>query len=600
MDRNEYVKFLRYDNTSGKKVKYKWLLKHYPKVVENIIKHSVHLDIPFTQKVFHYVHNLHEIPKCLNCDNNAIFTSKTGSHYSKYCSVNCSNKCNLKKERIATVNKKKYGHECSLLNDLVIVKTKETKLERYGDENYLNEAKRRKTKLERYGDEYYVNHEQTVKTNLERYCVKSTLELEEVKHKSDNTKIIKYNDVNYNNRKKSRKTKLDRYGDENYCNREKSKVTCFEKYGVDHYSKTEESKINIRDTHYSNSENKWHKLLNIGENDIKFLNDDIEIFNYCKEHHKFIIGKKSFYNRINNSIPLCTECYPINKFSSTIELELIKEVRLFYDGKIINGDRSCLNGGEIDVYFPEFKLGIEINGLYWHSELFKKNDYHKIKTDLAIKNNIQLLQIFDDEWISKKNIILSMLKYKLKGIKNRIYARKCEIRIVDSVASKPFLINNHIQGNNRSKIKIGLYHDNELVSLMTFETTRNGISKTPNSFLLSRFCNKTNHIVIGSADKLLKYFIREFKPSEIITFADKRYSYGDLYFKLGFEKVRDVAESYYIFHKNKYIREHRFNYRKQILIKMGFDSNKTEREILKENNFLKIYDSGKIKFRMIV
>jgi len=73
-----------------------------------------------------------------------------------------------------------------------------------------------------------------------------------------------------------------------------------------------------------------------------------------------------------------------------------------YNLNLKSNDRTILDGLELDIYLPEYKLGIEFNGLYWHSELFKNKDYHLNKTLECKKRNIELLHIFEDDWMFKQ------------------------------------------------------------------------------------------------------------------------------------------------------------------------------------------------------
>ena len=114
---------------------------------------------------------------------------------------------------------------------------------------------------------------------------------------------------------------------------------------------------------------------------------------------------------------------------------------------------------EIDIYIPQKRFGIEYHGLYWHSEIYKPKNYHLLKTNECNKNGISLIHIFEDEWLYKKEIVVSILLNKIKQINTNIYGRKCEIREISSKISKDFLNKNHIQGNVNSKVKIGLYYE---------------------------------------------------------------------------------------------------------------------------------------------
>ena len=208
------------------------------------------------------------------------------------------------------------------------------------------------------------------------------------------------------------------------------------------------------------------------------------------------------------------------------------------------------------------------------------------------------MHIWEDDWNYKKDIVKSMILNKLGKTPNKIFARKTEIKeINDNKLVREFLDINHIQGFVGSKVKIGLFFENELVSLMTFGNRRVAMGKkltNKGEFELLRFCNKLNTNVIGGASKLFKYFIKNYNPIEITTYADRSFSQGELYRTLGFTFIGKTQPNYYyVINKHK---KHRFNFRKDILIKQGFDSNKTEHEIMLERKIYRIYDSGNLKF----
>ncbi len=283
--------------------------------------------------------------------------------------------------------------------------------------------------------------------------------------------------------------------------------------------------------------------------------------------------------------PKCAQTY------DKIEQE-IKDFITSMGLDIVINTRKIISPYELDIYIPNKSLAIEFNGLYWHSEKYKPNNYHLIKTKLCEDKGIQLIHIFEDEWLFKKEIVKSRLTYLLGQTNIKLYGRNCIIKNVNQKDSEHFLIENHIQGNCRAIKRIGLYYNDELVSLMTFSNYRKIMGKQTkdNSFELLRFCNKLNTTVIGGADKLLKHFIKTFKPDEIISYADRRWSQGDLYEKLGFKKSHSSKPNYWYILNEK--RVHRFNFRKDILVKEGFDESKTEHEIMNSRNIYRIYDCG--------
>jgi hypothetical protein len=320
---------------------------------------------------------------------------------------------------------------------------------------------------------------------------------------------------------------------------------------------------------------------------VDYKNSQTSVSIICKNHGVF---KQLPYDHISG--------HGCNKCSSSIsnyELEINKFL-IDLNFKTITSSFSIIKPHQLDIFIPSHNIAIEFNGLYWHSEEYVDKNYHLNKTQLCEKKDIQLIHIFEDEWLFKQEIVKSRLKNILGLTENKIYARKCIIKEISSKESKEFLNNNHIQGNVNSKINIGLFYNNELVSLMCFNKPRLGIGVKYNGYELSRFCNKLDHIIIGGADKLLKYFIKNYQPKQIISYADRRWSQGKLYEKLCFDKIKVNKPNYsYIFNKE---RKHRFNFRKEVLKKQGFETkNKTEHGIMLDRKIYRIYDCGTITYK---
>jgi very-short-patch-repair endonuclease len=318
--------------------------------------------------------------------------------------------------------------------------------------------------------------------------------------------------------------------------------------------------------------------------------------NICND--TFFINYSLLKNRKKTNTILCTICNPILKNISGLEIELKNFIKEKYISTTIFNDKNILKPYELDIYIPDLKIAFEFNGLFWHNENNKENDYHLNKTEECEKQGIQLIHIWEDDWLNKQEIIKSMILNKLGKTLHKIYARKCEIKeINDNKLIKEFLEKNHIQEFVGSKIKIGLLHNNELISLMTFGDRRVAMGKKltkEGEYELLRFCNKLNTNVIGGASKLFKYFIINYKPEEITTYADRSISQGKLYETLGFKFQGKTQPNYYYIIDG--VRKHRFNFRKDKLIKEGYDPNKTEHDIMLERKIYRIYDSGNLKF----
>ena len=274
---------------------------------------------------------------------------------------------------------------------------------------------------------------------------------------------------------------------------------------------------------------------------------------------------------------------------------------------IIENDRSILNGKEIDIYLPDLKLAIEFDGLYWHSEEFVDKNYHLNKTNECKNKGIQLIHLMEDEWVNKKDLIKDKLKYMTHNINQNIYARKCYIEEISADMKNKFLDEYHIQGKDTSNIKLGLwYPDNKgdiLVAVMTFCKPRLSLGQKNNKnkidYELSRYATARGFNVVGGFSKLFKYFERNYEWNRIITYADLRWSIGNLYLKNGFELDHISAPSYSYIDKNNIKRYNRFKFRKQELKKLFpdiYDDNKTEFQIMKEAGYFKIYDCGNMVF----
>jgi len=280
------------------------------------------------------------------------------------------------------------------------------------------------------------------------------------------------------------------------------------------------------------------------------------------------------------------------------EIDISDFISQFAD--ISTNNRKILNNSkEIDILIPSKNIAFEYDGLVWHSEKFGKDkNYHLNKTKECLNNGIQLYHIFEDEWIYKREIVVSKIKNIIGITENKIFARKCIIKEITDIDTKTFLNANHLQGYCNSKYRYGLYYNDELVSVMTFGHLRKNLGSKGNNneYELLRFCNKLNTTVVGGASKLLKYFIKSIQPNRIISYADKRWSNGNLYRKIGFKQLKDSEPGY--FYVVGQHRENRFKYRKDALIKEGYDKNKTEHEIMLERGIYRIYDCGMMAFEI--
>ena len=487
------------------------------------------------------------------CIYNAYNRQIERSSDSKYRCIKCS---------IPHKMRLKYGVDHYSKTDEFKNKYKETCLLKYGghfNKLEISKQKIKSTNREKYGFDYptqdLVVKNKQKDTNLYRYGYYCPLQNEDISNKSNSTMNVRYGST-YSMQVESIKSKII----------DSSKLT----------------KI---------------KNILLNNNDIININYSKNLYTaYCNRcEGEYEISPHMYIMRKKYNVTICTNCNNIGK--SGKEIDLLDFIKDNYDKEFIFNTRKIISPYELDLYLPDIKLGIEFNGLYWHSDIYKEKNYHLDKTNLCINNGIQLFHIWEDDWIYKQGIVKSMILNKLGKTPNKIFARKTEIKEINyNKIIRDFLNKNHIQGFIGSKIKLGLFYNDELVSLMTFGELRKslGQSDKKGSYELLRFCNKLNTSVVGGASKLFKYFINNFEFNEITSYADRSISNGNLYVSLGFNFEKYTSPNYYYIIDG--VRKHRFGFRKDKLVKEGFDLTKTEIQIMSERKINRIYNSGNIKF----
>ena len=445
------------------------------------------------------------------------------------------------------------------------------------------------------------------------YCsTKCSNSADDVKLKKEQIYLMKYNVKNpfqsESIKDKIKKTLIKKYNVDNIAK------------SIDHKQKTIETNVKRYNANWGLSKNStvrdnlniqnklnFEKLLK--DNNFTLLNWSPDKFGMVKIHsnacnHTFELNKWQTYQRLMISdVELCPICNPFGTCKNTnIELNiqnLLKENNI----EFITNYRKLINPLEVDIFVPSKNLAIEINGIYWHSDIFKGKDYHTNKHKMCKEKNIQLLTIWEDQLLYKKSIVESIILSKLGIFKNRIFARSCEIKEISTKEATHFLKNTHLQGYSTSTVKIGLFHNNELISVATFGKQRIMYKQTKtNDFTweLVRFATKLNTQIVGGFSKLMAYFVRKYKPFKIISFASKDISNGKSYEKLGFNKINETSQSYWYVDKATLTRHNRYTFRKSQLIKMGYSKKMTEFEIMNELSYFRIWDTGQIKYLLTV
>lgn len=378
-----------------------------------------------------------------------------------------------------------------------------------------------------------------------------------------------------------------------------------ERYGVNSVMCLKEYHKNAKEVSRDLSKKLWKERgLNIEYTD----KDTVIIYNGCSIHGDVELSLSDFNNRTKKNRIIASEICPICnklKYFSGEESAMAKFLTSIGVEYIAN-TRSIISPDELDFYIPSKNVAIEMNGTFFHSELNGKDkEYHKSKSDRCDALGIQLIHVWEDEWVNNNDLIRSMLANKLNAQNadiDTIYARNCEFDSdVPNEEMRDFLNENHLQGSVNAKYKFGLRYNGELVAVMTFGSTRIALGGQPNDTTveLLRMCGKKWSKIVGGASKMFDHardILLKDGKKEIITYAKRDWSDGSVYKILGFEFLGNTAPGYFYINKsgNKL---NRFSCRKSIIANTEEEKNMTEVEIMNSRGYYRCFDSGNLKYK---
>lgn len=276
--------------------------------------------------------------------------------------------------------------------------------------------------------------------------------------------------------------------------------------------------------------------------------------------------------------------------------------------KVVTRDRQLLDGKEIDIYLPDYKIGIEYNGNYWHSYPVKDMKYHQDKSIQAAKVGIRLIHIFEYEWKDSK--IQEKIKNYLYDIVksdsiDRVYARNTVVSEISPAEQYKFQDKYHLQGRATASIHLGIYQDTDkdkkdLLGIMTFGKPR---FNSQYEYELVRMCFKPKVSVVGGAQKMFKHFLNTYKPKQILTYSDISKFTGGVYKQMGMRVIQDnpmTVPNYVWVRPQDSSFLSRYQTTKQKLIDSGLGSDdQTENDIMTWSGYVKVYDCGQLKYEYI-
>ena len=398
----------------------------------------------------------------------------------------------------------------------------------------------------------------------------------------------------------------------NECRVDSRHYKMINKYGQKSLTSSWESRkektIKTMQDKYNGSSKRYKYLKARGFNNVEDLARAIHSF--CKENNIAPNSKtcldhfniSTYVNRILTEYGFSDVLHNSYR-NSQQEIEIqdfIKSLNINFES---NYRPEFLNKKELDIFIPKYNLAIEFHGLAHHSErpiyreysdtgLLNQKTIHRFKYEKCKENGISLVQIFEDEWKNKRDIIKSIIKNKLNKSTSRLYARSCVVQEVSNIKSNQFFEDNHISGSVKSLYSLGLYYQEELVCCIAFRKTWNK-KYGDNTIEIARFASTLNTNVLGGFSRLLKHSIKTLKErgfKTILTYADRRFGSGEVYKINGFTHIGNTGANY--FYEKGGIRESRFRHRKNNDLEYIKEYGNSEREQNNNRGWYAIYDAG--------
>lgn len=414
---------------------------------------------------------------------------------------------------------------------------------------------RRRTCIEKYGVDNPSKSpdvkEKIKQTNIDRYGAPAFTATQEGKTVVANTKTSRYGSPTFNNPDKNRETKLSRYEDPTFNNREKMKATCISRYGVDNPFKIFSVKDSIR---IQRGESKDYSPIFVELISDKEKSREFLLENKYSYHELVKVFNAPYYVVQNWASRLDLRDLIDFSFTGTSQYEdeisnFLQEIGVI---NVIRNSTAVLgNDQEVDIYLPDYHIGIEFNGTYWHSDLFKPKSYHQEKSKAAEHRGIRLIHIYEYEWknLETRSKIQSLLRIACGKVPRRIYARNCTIKEISNKEARPFNEANHLQGHRNAQVTYGLFYEGELVQLMSFSRTKyNKNLRGDGDWEIIRGCPGSNNLVVGGVSKLFKYFIEKHDPDTIFSYCDFNKFDGKGYEAIGMKFIGYTSpDIHYIF-----------------------------------------------------
>lgn len=502
----------------------------------------------YKEKLYMLLYNIHEHPKCSIC-NKLLSLKDFNSGFRKTCSVNCSNEL----QRINII-----GKDFSYLQTRFI-KTKQVE-----------------TTLQRYFPNLNCDYDYPKKEIIfKNYCKHGDLHF---KYNLINVLKKRYDNGNCLCKQCNEEFIRNYVPTENEIKKFQQHINEFRKkhaqaFNKDWFIQYYPKEYKIIDSWVNNPDLLFIQKLVLFSMNLKEVPECSISGCNCKV--KWAYNRNYLYDRCQEHINVHVESKPEKEIK-----EYIDSLGISY----ISNNRKILNGKELDIYIHEYKLAIEYNGLYYHSEQFKEKHEHFNKWKQCKEKGIKLMTIWEHDWNSKKEIIKCIIKQLLR-LSEKIDVEQCTVKEIASELSNKFLIENCIIDKTKSSVQLGLFYNDNLMGVMTLGKWRfnRNISEIIN------FCIHKDYIIDNGFNKLLEFYIEKYNINNIVFYCNCSFPNYAIYEDYGFKNTHSDIKYWWCNHK-EVLTKYQINKR--------IDKDKTEYEVMKEHGYYKVWDCGHLKYEL--
>lgn len=310
---------------------------------------------------------------------------------------------------------------------------------------------------------------------------------------------------------------------------------------------------------------------------------------FCKQH-KYNFSQAAYAHLRGQGCVKCAAAVSVSAAEKDISAWLTsKNIRHEQSRRDLVPERKL----EADLLLNDYALILEHNGLIYHSEWkLLEHKYHQRKSDAFAKLGYSTVHIWSDEWAKKPDIIKNLIGAKTGQAMDPVHARKCHIVNLTAKQARAFLEATHLQGFAAGTY-LGLKDATGLQAVAVFGHTKAGEPE------LTRYSTRLGARVRGGMSRLIKAWQKVSAESSLVTFCDLSKYSGASYTAVGFKKEKELAPDYW--YTNGTDRKVKSGFRRARMAEMwkDFDPEKSERKNAFEHGWYRIWDCGKIKFRLI-